>query len=113
MAVDARWLSQIREKNRRQFGMAGLGQESQDIASTLQSVRAARTAQGLSEKERFAEVTAREAMARDPRSAALLTLPEVYIPESKPIPKGLLIGAGVLAAGLFGLILIQTFRRGS
>ena len=110
MAVDARWLAQIREKNRRQFGMAGLGQESQDIAATLQSVRAARTAQGISDKERSAELAAREVMARDPRSAALLTMPEVYIPEAKPIPKELLIGAGILAAGLLGLLIVQTFR---
>lgn len=111
MAVDPNWLQQVRENNRKQFGMAGLGQ-TEDIASTLQRVRAARTARGMQDKERTAALRAQEVLAQDPDTAALLTLPEVSIPAAQPLPRELLIAAGVVAAGLFGLILIQTLRGG-
>jgi hypothetical protein len=99
-------------KNRKKFGMAGLGglgaQTATDISDTLSRVRSARTAQGPSDKER-AEA------ALDPQTAAMLALtkppelPAIQIPEARPIPRAVLIVGGVLAAGLAVLIARQVF----
>ena len=115
MAVDASWLKRTRLKNRAQFGMAGMGglgqTGAQDIAATLERARAARSGRELSIREREAAITAQEALASDPRTAALLALPKIEIPEVQPLPQSVVwIGAAV-AIGLLGLVAVSVLRR--
>ena len=106
MAVDPNWLQATRMKNRETFGMAGLGQGgAQGIAATLETARAARADRAMSNQERAAMLRAQQALASDPRSAAILALPKIEIPEVEPIPPAYLIAGGLLIVGLFGLIL--------
>jgi hypothetical protein len=92
-------------KNRAQFGMGGLGAGAQDLATTLRTAREARTSSGLAARQRAAQIAAQESLASDPRSAALLALPQIEIPQAQPIPRAYLLVAGLLAVGLVGLII--------
>jgi hypothetical protein len=108
MAVDPAWLHKVRKKNRAQYGMSGmggLGQGASHVADTLYEERARRSATELNQQAIEAELRAKEALASDPRTAAILALPKIEIPEARPIPKNWLIGGAVAAVALVGLII--------
>jgi hypothetical protein len=115
VAVDPKWLESVRRKNREKFGMAGmagLGAGAQDVASTLQSTRLRKQQQELALRQQSAEIAAKEALASDPRQAALLALPQIQVPEAPPIPKELVWAAGAVAVAFIGLIGLAVIRGG-
>lgn len=110
MAVDPAWLNKVRKKNRVQYGMAGMGglgagADASHIADTLYSTRDQRANVGLSQKVIEAEIRAKQLVASDPRTAAILALPKIEIPEAQPIPQNLKIAGVVAAVALVGLII--------
>lgn len=110
MAVDPGWLKRVRKKNRAEYGMAGMGglgagADTSHIADTLYATRDQRAAAGFTRQAAEAEIRAKEALASDPRTAAILALPKIEVPEASPIPKNWLIGGAVAGVALVALII--------
>lgn len=104
MAVNESWLEGVRQKNRAKFGMGGLGglgEGAEDILAVLRQKRAA--------KEAAEAQAAAEAAAAAAGPNRLPELPPIMLPPVEPIPRELKIAAGLVAAGLFGLIVFSVF----
>lgn len=103
MAVDPRWLRGVREKNRERFGMPGMdGLGQQDIVEALQ-------------RGRGAAVTPRQKAPPAPKpgspEAILKAFPLPELPPPEPIPAGVWIAGGLVAAGLLTVIGLALLRR--
>jgi len=87
-------------------GLGGLGTSTTEhIPGTLFATRQQQASAEIARQTAEAELRAKELMSKDPRTAAILALPKIEVPQAQPVSRNLLIGGAVAAAALVGLII--------